>query len=84
MLFDEFLGEAGEGDAGRADAVDEEDFTACCGAPFVSAYAAVGCWDVTGAGERGWWVGAGGEVVGLGGGCEWRAVDFVTWWVWTA
>ena len=82
VLFDEFLCETCERDAGRADAMDEEDLTACCGAPFVGAYAAVGRWDVTGTGERGWWVGAGGEVVGLGGGGRERsAVDFVIWCV---
>lgn len=67
MLFDKFLREACERDAGRADSVDEQDLATCCGAPFVGAYAAVGCWNVAGAGERGWWVGAGGEVVGFGG-----------------
>lgn len=79
MLFYEFLGKACECDAGRADAVDEKDLTACCRAPFVGAYAAVGCWDISGAGERGWWVGACGELVALGGGvCQRRAVYFVT------
>ena len=75
MLLDEFLREPRERDARRADAVDEQDFAACGGAPFVGADAAVGGGDVAGAGERGWGIGTCFEIVGAG--CEGRAVDFV-------
>lgn len=37
-LSDEAVGEAAEGDAGGCDAVNEEDFVAVFGAPFVDSY----------------------------------------------
>jgi hypothetical protein len=65
VLLDEFGGERGERDARCADAVDEENFAAGRRAPFVGADAAVGGGDVAGSREGGWWVVAGGELVGL-------------------